>query len=120
MGAITKLTQEERTVVECIVMGEAGNESYEGKMLVAQCIKNACEKDNLRPSEVADIYQYAGWNEKPSAETKAAVKAVFDYGESLTDEKILYFYAPEFCSGEWHETQKYVITEGGHKFFAEY
>lgn len=101
-------------------MGEAGGESYEGKMLVAQCLKNACEKDDLEPSEVAEKYQYSGWSENPSKETKEAVRAVFDNGEKLTDEEILYFYAPEFCDGEWHETQRYVLTEGGHKFFAEY
>lgn len=36
---ITALSEKERRVVECTVMGEAGAETYAGKMLVAQCIK---------------------------------------------------------------------------------
>lgn len=116
---ITALSEKERRVVECTVMGEAGAETYAGKMLVAQCIKNACEKDDLKPSEVIVRYKYSGWNDDPTEETKEAVKAVFDNGETVTEEKILYFYSPKHCRSKWHETQKYVLTEGGHRFFAE-
>lgn len=116
---ITALSEKERRVVECTVMGEAGAETYAGKMLVAQCIKNACEKDDLKPSEVIVRYKYSGWNDDPTEETKKAVKAVFDNGETVTEEKILYFYSPKHCRSKWHETQKYVLTEGGHRFFAE-
>lgn len=116
---ITALSEKERRVVECTVMGEAGAETYAGKMLVAQCIKNACEKDDLKPSEVIVRYKYSGWNDDPTEETKEAVKAVFDNGETVTEEKILYFYSPKHCRSKWHETQKYVLTEGSHRFFAE-
>lgn len=64
-------------------------------------------------------YKYSGWNDDPTEETKEAVKAVFDNGETVTEEKILYFYSPKHCRSKWHETQKYVLTEGGHRFFAE-
>lgn len=113
------LTDYERYVAECIVMGEAAGESYEGKMLVAQCLLNACYKDDLKPSEVRIKYQYSGWNENPSEEVKSAVSAVFDERQTVTDEPILYFYAPKWCVSEWHETQEYVLTEGGHRFFKE-
>ena len=39
--------------------------------------------------------------------------------EEVTDREILYFYAPELCESEWHETQSYVMTVGGHRFFEE-
>lgn len=39
------LTDAERDVVERVVMAEAGGESFEGQMLVAQCILNAAEKE---------------------------------------------------------------------------
>lgn len=39
-----ELSAAERDVVERVVMAEAGGESFEGQMLVAQCIFNACEK----------------------------------------------------------------------------
>ena len=114
------LSDEERKIAECIVMGEAGGESYEGQMLVAQCLLNACLKDGLQPSEVRSKYQYAGWNESPSDSVSNAVSAVFENGEVITSEPILYFYAPKYCSGSWHETQRFVLEHGGHRFFAEW
>lgn len=115
-----KLSANERYIVECVVMGEARGESDNGKVLVAQCILNACVKDGIQPSEVRTKYQYAGFHPEPSEEVKAAVSAVFDYGYKITEEPILYFYAPRYCSGGFHETQCYVLTEGNHKFFKEW
>lgn len=46
------LTDFERDIVERVVMAEAGGESFEGQMLVAQCILNAAEKTGTAPSEV--------------------------------------------------------------------
>lgn len=114
------LTDYERWVAECIVMGESGGESYEGQILVAQCLLNACLKDNLLPSEVRTKYKYSGWNDSPSDSVKNAVKAVFDEGYKVTDEFILYFYAPKYSQGKWHETQHFIIEVGGHRFFAEW
>lgn len=114
------LNDYERWVAECIVMGESGSESYEGQVLVAQCLLNACLKDSLQPSEVRIEYKYSGWNENPTDSVKAAVKAVFDDGYKITDEHILYFYAPKYAKGQWHETQRFIIELGGHRFFAEW
>lgn len=44
---------------------------------------------------------------------------MFDFGQVATSEPIKYFYAPALVSGEWHETQVYVLTINGHKFFKE-
>ena len=51
------LTDYERTVVEYIVAGEAGYESYEGKWAVAQCILNGCLRNGAQPSEVKTAYK---------------------------------------------------------------
>ena len=110
----------ERWVTECMVMGEAGGESYEGQVLVAQCIFNACEIDDLTPSEVRTAFQYSGWNDYPSDSVKKAVSAVFDEGYKITDEPILYFYAYTWSTSGWHETQRFVIEEGSHRFFARW
>ena len=111
------LTEAERTIVECIVMGESGGEPYEGQMLVAQCLLNACLKDGLQPSEVRTRYKYSGWNENPTERVQEAVRAVFDDGEIITNEPVLFFYAPKWCNGSWHETQIFVCEVGGHRFF---
>lgn len=114
---VFNLTDEERSIVECMVMGECGYEPYDGQVLVAQCILNACIKEDLQPSEIRVKYKYAGWHEEPTDEVKEVVSAVFDCGEKVTTEPILYFYAPKYSKGSWHETQVFVMSVGGHKFF---
>jgi hypothetical protein len=113
------LSDYERSEIESLVMAESGAESYEGQMGVAQCILNACEKENKQPSEIAIMYRYTKHRPAPNESVKDAVRAVFDRGEVITDAKILYFYAPALVYSAWHESQTYVLTVGGHKFFAE-
>ena len=114
------LSEYERWVVECIVMGESGGEPYKGQILVAQCILNGCKKEGIQPSSLRLEYQYSGWDENPTESVKRAVSAVFDDGYKATNEFVLYFYAPKYAKGEWHETQKFVREVGGHRFFAEW
>ena len=113
------LSDYERAELESLVMAESGAESYEGQMGVAQCILNACEKEGKQPSEIAIMYRYTKHRPSPNESVKEAVRAVFDRGEVITDAKILYFYAPALVYSAWHESQTYVLTVGGHKFFAE-
>lgn len=110
------ITADDRYTLECIVQGEAGGESYEGKCWVATCLLNAMRKDNLTAAEVRTEYQYAGWSEEVSDETVKAVSAVFDDGET-THDTVLWFYAPKLCNGTWHETQQFVCEVGNHRFF---
>lgn len=114
-----ELTDEERWVVASVVTAEAGAEPYAGKMAVAQCILNACERDGIRPTEAVISYKYAKARPEPTAEALRAVEAVFDLGQVATTEPIMYFYAPALVYSEWHESQEYVMTINGHKFFAE-
>lgn len=113
------LIPQERDLIERVVMAESGGESYEGQMLVCQCILNACEIDDIRPAEAIKKYAYAKSRPEPSESIKRAVSAVFDKGERVTDEAIVYFYAPKLVKSKFHESQKFVLTEGNHKFFAE-
>lgn len=113
------LTDAERDVVERVVMAEAGGESFEGQMLVAQCILNAAEKSGTAPSEAVVAYKYTTRRPEPTQSVRDAVAAVFDDGETVTDEPILYFYNPAIVSSSFHESQIFVIEVGGHRFFAE-
>lgn len=120
----------ERWVACCMIAGEAAGESYDGQWAVAQCIYQACVNDNLQPSEVKIQYQYSGWNEmlefdNPElwAQIEEIVSRVFDYGEMCVDDEILWFYAPKWMKdgvSEWHESQRFVIEIGGHKFFGKW
>jgi len=115
-----RLTADERELIcEVLVMAESGIEPFDGKMAVSQCILNVCEKTGKRPVEIVAEYGYTDRRVEPNAETREAVAAVFDAGETVTDADILYFYAPELVYSEWHESQTYVCTIGGHRFFEE-
>lgn len=114
-----RLTADERELICEVVMAESGIEPFDGKMAVSQCILNACEKTGKRPAEIVEEYGYTDRRVEPNAETRKAVAAVFDAGETVTDAKILFFYAPELCQSIWHESQTYVCTIGGHRFFEE-
>ena len=113
------LSASERDTVERVVMAEAGGESFEGQMLVAQCILNAAEKRGVDPSEAVVLYSYTKSRPDPTQRVKDAVAAVFDRGETVVDEPILYFYNPALVTSDFHESQIFVIEEGGHRFFAE-
>lgn len=140
------LTDSERHVVESIVAGESGNQPFNGKKLVAQCIYNAMLRDNMSPSQVRKQYSYSGYkdidefekeclkaygNTNAADECRQAVKEIFDNYSMPTDDFVLFFYAPAHSKGIWHENAKtlkpitYVNEDGsttnyigGHKFFA--
>ena len=116
-AATYPLTAAERELICGVVMAEAGGQGVEGQMLVAQCIRNACEIDGIDPSTAIERYQYAAPKSEVTDEVKRAVSAVFDEGLGYTDEAIMYFYAPDVVYSAWHETQDYVLTHDGHKFF---
>lgn len=118
------LSDQDRQIVCYIVAGEAGNEPIEGKMLVAQCLLHAMTKDQITVSEVRKKYLYSGWREdlestapKAWAEVCEAVSRVFDDGEFVSDKPILFFYAPKYAKGRWHETLNHDQELGGHRFF---
>lgn len=139
------LTDSERHVVESIVAGESGNQPFDGKKLVAQCIYNAMLRDNMSPSQVRKQYSYSGYkdidefekeclkaygNTNAADECRQAVKEIFDNYSMPTDDFVLFFYAPAHSKGTWHENAKtlkpitYVNEDGsttnyigGHKFF---
>lgn len=119
------ISNEDRLAIECIVAGESKYEPFLGKMAVAQCILNAMKQDELTASEVRETYKYSGWDEElqysnPEAweEVCHAVWCVFNNGEVVTQENILWFYAPKYSEGKFHNTQKFVLEIGNHRFYA--
>ena len=115
-----ELTDIERELVEQVVMAESGNQPYIGQMAVAQCLLNDAERSGIRPTEAVVEYQYTSNRVEPSESVRNAVAAVFDSGEVVTEETILWFYAPAHVDGTpWHESQRHVLTINDHKFFAE-
>lgn len=114
-----ELTAEERTLIEQVVSAESRGEPYDGQVAVAQCILNACLKDGIRPAEAIVEYKYTKNRVEPTSSVRRAVAAVFDRGEGVTDEPIIYFYNPAIGCGDFHETQIFVIEIKNHRFFKE-
>lgn len=120
-----EITEDERFVIESMVAGEAGNQVYEGKLAVANCILNACLRSNIRPDQVRVDYQYSGWyniedfknsNPEMGKEIEVVVSQIFDNGELLSDE-ILWFYNPKWGISSFHENQKFIFEIQDHRFF---
>ena len=107
--------------VERVVMAESGNQTIEGQMAVAQCIRNTAEvKGKTAYQVVTTPGQYA----TPQPETvatdsvKEACYRVFHDGEEVVSATIQWFYNPSRGYSSWHESKNYVTTIGAHKFFA--
>lgn len=116
------LSGEERYIVEQVVMSECGNEPYEGIVAVAQCIYNTAVNKGMSPADVVQVPgQYASMSSNEANDNvKKAVSQVFDSEEFYVEEPIMFFYAPKYSAGTWHESSpnlEYVCTIGGHKFF---
>ena len=116
------LSDSERYIVEQVVMSECGNEPYEGIVAVAQCIYNTAVNKGMSPADVVQVPgQYASMSSKEANDNvKKAVSQVFDSEEFYVEEPIMFFYAPKYSAGTWHESSpnlEYVCTIGGHKFF---
>ena len=91
-------------------------------LAVAQCLYNACEKQEWQytPSEVLVLYKYADGAEWISAQAKDAYEQVFLRGDRYESVKnATLFYAPRYCKSDWHEQQSFVCEINGVRFFEE-
>lgn len=113
------LTDEERYEIAQVVTAEADGECFTGKMAIYQCILQAAEDDDIRPTEVFTKYSYSKRRPEPSQDALDAVMQVFDFGTVVTKEPIKYFYNPELVESKFHESQTYVTKIGDHVFFSE-
>lgn len=113
------LTDEDRDILERLVMGEAGDQGYIGCALVAQAIRDTMIADGVPTVEqVRTGYGYYGsLSRTPNSDVKRAVEFIFDQGGAAVQHKLMYFYETSLCSSEWHETQNYVVTYNTTRFF---
>ena len=109
----------DREILENLVFGEAGNQGFIGCALVAQAIKDMYILGNY--SSVDAVRRNTGYSgsitKGTNQDAKNAVAYVFDQGGYAVQHRILYFYAPQYARGSFHETQNFIVQYGGHKFF---
>ena len=116
-----ELTDEERNAIERMVASEGGYCPYEFQALVATCILNGCEAEDMRPTDLFERGDF--WithNVEPTETTKQAVSDVFDRGILPTEEKVRYYYNPNYCESALHEQMCYVLTNCGCRFFKDW
>ena len=115
------ISDDERYTIACIIAGEAYNSGMDLKTAVAQTIYIAMKIEGCRLNGV--ISRYDGYRDRSVVEDhvwqecQEAIAQIFDRGEMVVDEPIEFFYAPQYCTSDWHESLKYVTTIGGCRFF---
>ena len=121
-GAIVTLSAEDRDILERLVMGEAGGEGMEGAALVAQAIRDTMVYKGF--TSVNDVRIACGYTgslkRSPNQNVKDAVAYIFDQGGNAVQHRIFYFYAPKLVKSKFHESQRFVIEYGGHRFFSNH
>lgn len=118
-GTKVKITGADRDMLERLVMGEAGGQGFEGAAMVAQCIRDMYLLGGYTDINTLRINcKYSGSIKKlPNQDVKDAVAFIFDEGGYAVKHRILYFYAPKYSAGKWHNTQNLILEYGGHRFF---
>ena len=112
------LTDEERTLAERIVACEAGADTLEGQMAVAQCLFDSVMIDDSDLHKVYDKYGYSLYQRTVTEENKLAVSLVFDYGAKVSDKPIQWFVTVAAAPNSWHENHAAFDAQyGAHRFY---
>lgn len=110
---------DQRSELEQLVMGEAGDQGFEGAACVAQCIRDAFVYDcYTNITDLRHALKYAGLLTEPNQDVKDAVAYIFDEGNGAVQHRMLYFYSgwPEKIQ-KWHESQHFILEYKEHRFF---
>lgn len=113
------LSDADRDLAERIIMGEAGSAGYTGMALVAQSLRDTFVMGGY--SDIATVINshgyYGSTSITPSQTCKDVVNYIFDQGGAAVQHRILVFYASNYCSSPWHESQEFVCQYGYVRFF---
>lgn len=111
------LSDSERDLIERTVMHETGwCEDYRLLILVAQCIRNGCERFDQTPQQTFDNFGYAAMS-YANPRSKKAVSDVFDKGIKCVENDIFCYYNSTMVDSPWHEEQQLAIDIDGNRFF---
>lgn len=113
------LSPADRAAAERIVMGEAGHTGYIGMALVAQSLRDNFVRGGYADiATVIEVHGYSGTQSlTPTQQCKEVVNFIFDQGGSAVQHRVLAFYASDYCSSSWHESQNFVCQYGYVRFF---
>ncbi len=119
VGYAIALSDSDRDKVERVVMREMGYCGYTGMALVAQCIRDAFVRSGFTSADdVINTYGYQGsLSLDPSSTCKEVVSYIFDQGGSAVQHRLICYYATNYCTSEWHESQNFVVQYEYSRFF---
>lgn len=113
------LTDADRDLLERLCMGEFGSGGFIGASLIAQAVKDAMCFDGY--GSVADVIKYCRYDGSTSMGTndacRQAVRYIFDDNNAAVQHRLLYMYNPYLCTSSFHESQKFILSYEGVRFF---
>ena len=114
-----ELTDDDRELLECLCYGEFGSGGFIGAAMIAQCVKDAMCFDGY--SSVADVIKYCRYDGSTTSGTSdeciQAVRYIFDDDGSAVQHRMLYMYNPYMVKSSFHESQEFVLSYQGVRFF---
>lgn len=115
-----ELSSDERDILEKAVMAEASRDFY-GQALIAECALNTAVFNGWSIEEVLANYNWTQRQIEPSESAIWAVKSVFDYDYSPSNNGgITVFYNPKLTESSYHESQDFVLEWKNVRFFREF
>lgn len=113
------LTDDDRDLLERLCMGEFGSGGFIGAALIAQAVKDAMCFDGY--TNVADVIKYCHYDGSTKMGTtdacRQAVKYIFDDNCDAVQHRIMYMYNPYMVSSAFHESQNFILSYQGIRFF---
>lgn len=113
------LSDADRDLLERLCMGEFGSGGFIGASLIAQAVKDAMCFDGY--GSVADVIKYCRYDGSTSMGTndacRQAVRYIFDDNHAAVQHRLLYMYNPYLCTSSFHESQKFILSYEGVRFF---
>jgi hypothetical protein len=113
------LTDADRDLLERLCMGEFGSGGFIGAALIAQSVKDAmCFDGYTSVADVIKYYHYDGRTDVGTNEAcRQAVRYIFDDNHDAVQHRLLYMYNPYLCTSSFHESQRFILSYQGVRFF---
>lgn len=113
------LSDADRDLLERLCMGEFGTGGFIGAALIAQAVKDAMCFDGY--TNVADVIKYCRYDGSTSMGTndacRQAVRYIFDDNHDAVQHRLLYMYNPYLVTSSFHESQNFILSYQGVRFF---
>lgn len=111
------LTEDDRREIAQLVECEAGADSLEGRMAIAQSIHDYMVDYDRTADEALRDLRCSTYPRTITDGAYDAVDRVFLHGERVSEEHTHVWYCDAWCISDWHEDQVYVGQFGYHRFF---